>query len=38
MNLTMLYRKKEAAALGETMRSYRASTFPELICYVTGGS
>ena len=23
MNLTMLYRKKEAAALGETMRSYR---------------
>ena len=34
MNLTMLYRKKEAAALGETMRSYRNFHIPgiDMLC------
>ena len=34
MNLTMLYRKKEAAALGEAMRSYRSFHIPgiDMLC------
>lgn len=34
MNLTMLYRKKEAAALGEAMLSYRNFHIPgiDMLC------